>query len=59
MNEFLENLKRQAAENPAAALAITAGLIGAISQLMNASANKKNSVAWQKEVNRRDRMSRR
>jgi hypothetical protein len=55
MNRFLENLKREAEENPVLALGIAAGLITAISQLMNASANKRNSASWQREVDRRTR----
>lgn len=46
MNEFLENLKRQASENPIVAMGVAAGLIGAISQFVN-------SASWRKEVNRR------
>jgi len=53
MNRFLENLQRQAEENPVLAMGVAAGLITAISQLLNASANKKNSVSWRKEVDRR------
>jgi hypothetical protein len=55
MNRFLENLKREAEENPVIALGVAAGLVTAISQLVNASANKRNSTSWRKEVNRRTR----
>lgn len=48
MNEFLENLKRQAAENPVLALGVAAGLITSISQLLN-------STSWNLEVKRRRR----
>lgn len=58
MNRFLENLKREAEENPVIALGVAAGLVTAISQLVNASANKRNSASWRKEVNRRDRKTR-
>ncbi|HVI79594.1 MAG TPA: hypothetical protein VM715_15795 [Candidatus Acidoferrum sp.] len=53
MNRLLENLQRQAEENPMLALGVAAGLITAISKLIDSSANAKNSKAWAKEVNRR------
>ena len=57
MNRFLENLKREAEENPVIALGVAAGVITAISQFVNASANKKNSASWRKEVDRRVKTS--
>lgn len=57
MNEFLENLKNQAAENPVVALGVAATLIAAIGKLMDSSANKTNSKAWAREVSRRERMT--
>jgi hypothetical protein len=57
MNKFLENLKHQAEENPVLALGVTAGLITAISKLMDSTANTKNSKAWAKEVERRVRQA--
>lgn len=57
MNRFLENLQRQAEENPVVAMGVAAGLITAISHLMNATTNKKNSIAWKKEVDRRVKKS--
>jgi len=53
MNEFLENLKRQAEENPVLAMGVAAGLITAISRLTDSHVNAKNSKAWAKEVDRR------
>jgi hypothetical protein len=53
MNEFLENLKRQASENPVFALGVAAGLIGAISKLIDSTGNARNSKAWDREVARR------
>jgi hypothetical protein len=53
MNDFLNNLKHQAEENPVLALAVAAGLITAISKLVDASADSRNSRAWVKEVRRR------
>jgi hypothetical protein len=53
MNRFLENLKHQAEENPVFALGVAAGLIGEISQFMNASSNAKNARSWDRETARR------
>jgi hypothetical protein len=53
MERFIENLKRQAEENPVLALGVAAGLITAISKLIDANADMKNSRAWAKEVARR------
>jgi hypothetical protein len=53
MDRFLENLQRQAEENPVLALGVAAGLITAISKLVDSSTNSKNSRAWMKEVDRR------
>jgi hypothetical protein len=62
MERFLENLQRQAEENPVLALGVAAGLLTSISQLIssaakakNANANVKNSRAWEREVDRRVR----
>lgn len=53
MNEFLENLKRQAADNPLVALGVGVGLMTAISKLLDSSTEAKNAKAWQREVARR------
>lgn len=53
MNEFLNNLKRQASENPMAALAGGAVFLQAVGKLGVAYAATKNSKTWKKEVNRR------
>lgn len=58
-NRFLDNLMRQAEENPVLALGIAAGLITAIGKLLDATAGMKNSTAWKKEVNRRVKASKR
>lgn len=61
-----DKLKKEFEENPA----LMIGLIGAsgaafggffkgLAQLMNANTNRKNSNTWKKEVNRRNKMSRR
>ena len=46
MEDFINNLKRQAEENPVLALVVAAGLITATSKLIN-------SMAWKQEVARR------
>ena len=56
MNEFIENLKRQAEANPIFALGVAAGLITAIGKLMDSSTNSRNAKAWAREVARRERM---
>jgi hypothetical protein len=53
MNEFLINLKREASANPILALGVAAGLIGAISQLINSSNDAKNAKSWERESKRR------
>lgn len=54
MDRFFENLKRQAEENPVLAMGVTAGLITAISQLINASSGSRNSRSWARETARRE-----
>jgi TolB-like protein len=53
MNRFLENLQRQAEENPVLAMGVAAALITAISRLNDSRVNAKNSHAWAKEIDRR------
>lgn len=53
MDKFVENLKRQAEENPVLALGVAAGLITSVSQLINSGSTLKNSHAWKQEVARR------
>jgi hypothetical protein len=53
MDRFVENLKRQAEENPVLAMGVAAGLITAISKLIDSGATLKNSNAWKQEVARR------
>lgn len=53
MHRFIENLKRQAEENPVLALGVGAGLITAISKLIDSGATASNSRAWKQEVARR------
>lgn len=54
MNEFLENLKREAADNPIVALGVAAGLITAIGRLMNANTDARKARDWKREVRRRE-----
>ena len=53
MDAFLQNLKRQAEENPIAALAVGAVVMTAITKFIGASVDAKNSRAWAQEVARR------
>ena len=46
MNEFLENLKKEAAANPLVAMGIAAALLTAAGKFVNAS-------SWKREVARR------
>jgi hypothetical protein len=50
MNRFLENLQRQAEENPVIAMGVAAALLTAASKMVN-------SLAWKQEVNRRVKKS--
>lgn len=52
MNKFLENLKRQAQEQPMIALGVAAAILAGASKLMN-------SAAWSREVARRSKKDRR
>ena len=51
MEKFLENLWTQAEDNPILAIGVAAGVITAVSKLMN-------STAWTREIRRRERMTR-
>lgn len=53
MEKFLENLKSQAEENPVLAMGVAAGLLTAVSKLMEAHTNMKNSKSWDRETKRR------
>jgi hypothetical protein len=53
MNKYIDNLKRQAQENPMAALAVAAVVITAITKLMQANNDRQNSQTWKREVDRR------
>lgn len=51
------NLKRQVEEQPLIAAGIAAGLLSGVAKLMNANTSRKNSNTWKREVNRRERSS--
>lgn len=53
MNEFLENLKREAAANPTMTLAILGGLFAGAAKLIDAAGHHKGSTAYAKDVERR------
>lgn len=53
METFLQNLKRQAEENPIVALAVGTAVLTAITKFLGASVDAKNSRAWAQEVARR------
>lgn len=54
MNRFIENLQRQAEENPVLAMGVAAGLITAISKLMDSRTSARNSTTWRREEMRRE-----
>lgn len=57
MQKFVENLKRQAEENPVVALGAGAAVVQAISKLVQVNSQRKNSKTWKKEVERRAKKS--
>jgi hypothetical protein len=58
MNRFLENLQRQAEENPMVAMGVAAALINAVSHLSKSRTDARRSKDWTKEVDRRINTSR-
>jgi len=53
MQKFIDNLKRQAEENPILALGVTAAVATAASKLVHTMSEARNSRTWAKEVDRR------
>lgn len=53
MKKYLEELKFQAQHNPLATAVVGAGLIVAISKLLNANTERQNAKTWAREVERR------
>lgn len=50
-------LKEQVEDNPLLAAAIGAGLLTAVSKLMDSNTKRKNASSWNREVKRRERKS--
>jgi len=55
MERFLENLKDQAEANPVLAMGVAAGLLTAVSKLIDSSAGAMNAKSWRREVKRREK----
>lgn len=53
MEQFYNNLKHQAIENPVFTLVAVAGVLTAASKLLGVSVDARNSRAWSREVQRR------
>lgn len=53
MNDFIENLKRQAEQNPILAIGVGAALITAVSKFIDANSKVKNAKSWERETARR------
>lgn len=53
MNRFVENLKKQAQENPIVAVGVAAALLTATSKLMEANTQRTYAKAHVKEIDRR------
>lgn len=53
MQKFLDNLRRQAEENPILALGVGAAVVTATSKLVHTATEARNSKTWAKEVDRR------
>ena len=57
MQKFLDNLKRQAEENPIFALATGAAVIQTVTKLVQTNTQRRNAKVWKKEVDRRVKKS--
>ena len=57
MNEFLENLKREASANPTMTLAVVGALLAGAAKLVDAAGHHKGSTAYAKDVERRVKAS--
>jgi hypothetical protein len=53
MHRFLENLRRQAEENPIMTLGIGAAVLTAVGKFIDAAGHARGSHAYAKDVNRR------
>jgi hypothetical protein len=59
MEQFLNNLKREAEANPTLTLGVIAGLLTAAGKFVDAAGRHKGSTAYAKDVERRLRAERR
>lgn len=57
MSRFVDNLKNQAEDNPMLAVGIGAAAVTAVTKLLNANTGRRNAKTWKKEVNRREKKS--
>lgn len=57
MHRFVENLKRQAEENPIMTLGIGAAVLTAVGKFIDAAGHARGSNAYAKDVNRRIKKS--
>jgi hypothetical protein len=57
MDKFIANLKSAAEESPLIAVGVAVAGVSALTKLLNANTERKNSKAWAKEVDRRVRKS--
>lgn len=53
MKKFVNNLKRQAEENPMLAIAVGVTAITVVTKLLAANTEHQNAKTWAKEVDRR------
>ena len=58
-NPAFNKIKKTWEENPMAVIVVASMAATAAAKLLDASTSRSNARAWQKEVDRRDRMSRR
>lgn len=57
MHRFIENLKRQAEDNPVVALGVGAAFLTAFGKFIDAAGHARGSHAYAKDVNRRIKQS--
>jgi hypothetical protein len=58
MNEFFENLKREATANPTMTLVVVTGLLAAAGKFVDAAGHAKGSAAYAKMVDNSIKQSR-
>lgn len=57
MNDFFNNLKREAAANPIVALGVATALLAAAGKFIEAAGHARGSAAYARDVDRRVRAS--